>query len=354
MTTIAKKDWPKSAKEFIDGNPEITKYGTIAVVTGIVAMPILAMISFFGMWFVVDWLINLITDLNLSRAGGLGLSFVTTGLIYLGIVLTAIGSVLKMAGRLGKQLGDNCIAVISVFLAWIIGIILPVMGFRFVEGYCLPLWINAILIFISFIIVLWSTDLAFEHVIPIKSKKWGEAVTMIAFLFIFGSAFINVSRADYFDTKTGNVKVWVTPSTLKVWRHKPDKYDASTGEEIIVPTKERIKKVRDRQFKLGDILKGEEKPPPPAKTWKIKYTKSFIGKGSNVEINIAEAGKDIKYNDTVVVEGREFRLKEYGKWVKYTGKYKEVSKYTGGRGNFLKANAPLGEIIGIKVLRFEF
>ena len=208
-------------------------------------------------------------------------------------------------------------ATLSIIAAFGLGILASYYGYNYLNlNFALPFWVNCGLTFIITTIVLAICGVAINFVTTATNKNLAYAVILTSFLCLGTSGVITQFRGDNFDPKTGACRLWITPSTGKIWRDKPANtiFDPTTGEKIIKATPQILKQLRQRQARTKQ----------PAKTWKTVFAKEFVGVGftGGVDgkggIETAEFGKDIQIGDKIFVEkNNSTEVWDRGMWRKY-------------------------------------
>ena len=325
-----------------------------------IAIIILLPTIFTFTWFVIHVFLNSTTIFHLSWPVLLAISLLTTFVILFIIAFLVIAFVAKNFSKIGKWTCDFSLASVSVLTAWLSGLFLVTVGFKVLNDYYLPLFMQNVIHFIGILLFLWANMTAVENISQIKSKKWGLSIIIIVSLSLLSTSAIAYFRNDYYDTKTREIIIWVTPSTNKVWRHKPNnlKFDPSTGEEIVRADDKQIKLIRETKYNLNSLFSGKKEPKKQA-AWKPVYQKTFVGVGysggSEKKYNdggiwTAKCGRDVLRGDRITVIDSNFEHWYDGGWKKYL-KEKKLDVYKIQLGDYLTFRNEKGKKFTVVVER---
>ncbi|MCK4554060.1 hypothetical protein KAU19_03795 [Candidatus Parcubacteria bacterium] len=199
-------------------------------------------------------IISIVTPLafnfDLTPLGTIMLFIMLTMFFLLIFVLALTVVITKALGYFtpGMQITwptKTLLVTLSIATAWLSGILFVKSGYILLVNYNLPFAVSATILMVGIILFIIATGLALGCIITKPNKKWAYAVLITVLLFLFVDGITSYYRRDYFNPKTGNIEIYITPSTQKAWRDKPKyiKYDPETREEIRLATEEEIKKI---------------------------------------------------------------------------------------------------------------
>jgi len=153
-----------------------------------------------------------------------------------------------------KTVANWLLAGCSILVALTIGILASFYGYSYLnDNFVLTFWISCLIVWGVIILALIGCGLAIKFIIPSTNKNLAYAIIVFSFAGLFSEAAITQFRGDNFDIKTGEPKVWITPTTGKLWRDKPKDliHDPIIGEKLRLATLEDFIKKSDLDSSLG-------------------------------------------------------------------------------------------------------
>ena len=250
-------------------------------------------------------------------------------------------------------------AALSIIAAFGLGILASYIGYDYLKlHYALPFWVNCGLTFLIVVGVLSVCGLAIAFVMPATNKNLAWAIVLTSFMCLGISGVVTHYRGDYFDYENGKTKVWVTPSTGKIWWNKPKnvEYDPTTGEKLEKATPDIIKKILQKKAAQAQAAAARRRS---VRTWKTVFSKEYVGVGftggddpdNDGTLYTAKFGKDILIGDKIIVETYRNKNIEVwcGGWKKY---HSPIINQAGTKGYFC-VRAPKGIKFKVIIKRFE-
>lgn len=233
---------------------------------------------------------------------------------------------------------------VSVILNWILHETLK----HFYMSFPWQAFLQFAIILICFI----GCSFAVKYITEETNKNFAVAVIVFTVLYLITGSIIGLDRGDNFNPETGESETWITSSTHKLWRDKPDniKFDPTTGEELRKATKE------DFHGGTGFFRNWfSSTPPTPKPKPLVVFEKTYTWADAISEegsFYSFEFGKeDVKIGDIIEItaqplDGSDFSGNEIYLWKgeEFTSKWEESVN-----GRFLKKveNLPIGKKLGL-------